>query len=587
MQREHKLDAEGVKTALERIVDEHAQAKVDRIVHCGFVLPWGTVPPGLKSFDRLPEKTVESNLYKGLFDPDTETGIRQLEEAGYDFFQVLLEQSHKKGVQFLVGMRMNDLHGGSGATPFCTEHPEWMARSPDFWLDYKHEGVRKAVLAVASEFLDRYDVDGIELDWMRFCYMFSRPEAVQNAPILTDFTAQMRKLLDQAAKKRGRDKLLLGVRVPSTMEECRLLGYDVKAWVQQGLVDFICPMDFSKTDYNTSTEDFTALTKGTQRKVYPTVHPQYVDYTVRPTITDEYPVMHTAENYRAAAKNFYAFGADGVSAYNYQDHWIVENHTDEWPRTMSYLTGLRSPAAVARGDRHYMFYPFHPHFPGVVDKHQNFVLHRRTGNPVATFPDPSESTRFRMAEDLTDPNLSATLKFKVTGMTDGDEFEVALNGEVIPAGQFERTLDDERSPQFYLYQTPLSSPPAKFGDNELRLRLTKSVGTERLGVYEIEVNVRDNGRVNGTLPDEKKNEGTKQEAQDVDTGVEIGGEAGAAASIPAVKAVVLINPNNGFGDWRPNKVLQMSGETVARELPAEHQLICDGTTPKTPEFDPG
>ena len=33
------------------------------------------------------------------------------------------------------------------------------------------------------------------------------------------------------------------------------------------------------------------------------------------------------------------------------------------------------------------------------------------------------------------------------------------------------------------------------------------------------------------------------------------------------------------------KVLQMDGETVARELPAEHQLICDGTTPKTPEFD--
>jgi len=96
-QREHKLDAEGVKTALERIVDEHAQAKVDRIVHCGFVLPWGTVPPGLKSFDRLPEKTVESNLCKGLFDPDTETGIRQLEEAGYDFFRCFLS-SHTKRV---------------------------------------------------------------------------------------------------------------------------------------------------------------------------------------------------------------------------------------------------------------------------------------------------------------------------------------------------------------------------------------------------------------------------------------------------------------------------------------------------------
>ena len=87
------------------------------------------------------------------------------------------------------------------------------------------------------------------------------------------------------------------------------------------------------------------------------------------------------------------------------------------------------------------------------------------------------------------------------------------------------------------------------------------------------------------LADEKKNEDTKQEAQAVGTGAAVGGEAGAAASIPAVKAVVLITPNKGFGDWTPNKVLQMDGETVARELPAEHQLICDGTTPKTPEYD--
>ena len=88
-----------------------------------------------------------------------------------------------------------------------------------------------------------------------------------------------------------------------------------------------------------------------------------------------------------------------------------------------------------------------------------------------------------------------------------------------------------------------------------------------------------------TLADEKKNEDTKQEAQAAGTGATVGGEAGAAASIPAVKAVVLITPNKGFGDWTPNKVLQMDGEAVARELPAEHQLICDGTTPKTPEFD--
>ena len=53
--RDKKLDAEAVKTFLEEIVDEHANAKVDRIVHCVFGLPWGTASPGFKSFYRQPD----------------------------------------------------------------------------------------------------------------------------------------------------------------------------------------------------------------------------------------------------------------------------------------------------------------------------------------------------------------------------------------------------------------------------------------------------------------------------------------------------------------------------------------------------
>lgn len=220
-----KLDAEGVKAALEQIVDEHAKAKIDRLVHSVFVLPYGTLTRNFKSFNRLPDYG-----YSTLFHPGGETGLRELEEAGYDVIQVLLDRSHKDGLEFMGSMRMNC---GRASLPFELEHPEWMApHGPD----YKHEGVRKAVLAVAAEHLERYDMDGIELNFMRNCHMFERSEAVQNTPLLTDFMAEMRKVLDQAAKNRGRDKLLLGVCVPPTIEECRLLGFDVKAWVQQGLV---------------------------------------------------------------------------------------------------------------------------------------------------------------------------------------------------------------------------------------------------------------------------------------------------------------------------------------------------------------
>ena len=96
-----------------------------------------------------------------------------------------------------------------------------------------------------------------------------------------------------------------------------------------------------------------------------------------------------------------------------------------------YLTGLRDPEAVARGDRHYMYYPTRPRFPGVVAKHEQIGLDRQVGKPT-------DSVGFRMAEDLKDSHLSATLEFKVTGMVEGDEIEVVLNGKVIPVDRIER-----------------------------------------------------------------------------------------------------------------------------------------------------
>ncbi|MBM3804701.1 MAG: hypothetical protein FJW26_20595, partial [Acidimicrobiia bacterium] len=107
-----------VKTMLEQIVDEHAKARVDRIVHCFFALPRGTVPPGLRSFYRDP---IAFSPYQ-----ETDSGARQLENAGYDFAQILLDRSRQKGMEFLGGLRMNDRHGDAGKTEFGKAHPEWV-----------------------------------------------------------------------------------------------------------------------------------------------------------------------------------------------------------------------------------------------------------------------------------------------------------------------------------------------------------------------------------------------------------------------------------------------------------------------------
>ena len=474
------------KEMIEQIVDQHAKAGVDRLVQCIFSLPWGTSTAGFKTFNRAPNRGW-LELVPGM------TGF---EESGYDLVEFVLERSHNNGMFFLAGLRMNDRHPNAEQQPFFKEHPEWHL-GPDFRgaVDYKYEGVRNAVLAFTKEVLDRYDVDGIELDWMRHCHVFRPSEAEENAPLLTDFMVRLRKLMDEAARRRSSDPLLLGVRVPQTIEECRILGFDLEGWARGG-VDYICPADFHCIDFNIQVDDFVRCTVGTNCEVYPSIYGTL-------SIGGARRRGLTHEQFRAAANNYYSFGAQGVSPYNFYTQFMIlpgnefgkaspEFLLSEWPRALGYLTALRDPAEVARGDKHYLFYPLHPNKAVTgVRKHQVIELSR--GKTSA-----NGATRLRMADDLRSPRWAATLAFKVAGMVGEDQLEVAVNDTVFPTESIQRTFDADGQSKdegrqmapFYRYEVELTSPPAVFGDNQVQLRLLQSSGTKKLVAQEFEIYVR-------------------------------------------------------------------------------------------------
>ena len=498
------VDAYAIKAMLEEAVDEHAKARVDVLVHgvfSGFVsvMPYPRLAPPTGGGVHVPATLDEHHQWsdQGWF---WLAGFRKLADAGLDLVQIVLDQCHKNDMKFFAGFRMNDRHAGSGeqrkfyprVQQMAREHPEWMLEEYAGGVDYKYEGVRIAVLDFIVEAIERYDLDGIELDWMRWCHMFKSSEAIGNAPFLTDLIRKVRKLLDDAADKRGRERLALGARIASTMDECTSLGYDVAAWIDEGLVDHICPSDFYHTDANMPVEDFVKLTEGTRCAVYPSIHPSIC--------WDNGAAIPGIEEYRAAATNYYAYGAHGVSPYNYMYHWaqIRAPHypgpADGWPRAMSYLTELKDAGRIAKSNRRYMFHPLwtgsrEGHAPTGAYKQDKITLDRRADDPHGTFV-------FRIAEDLADKNLCATLEFKVTAMIHRDELEVRINGETIPAETIQWTWRVGQSPDegrvlgpHFIFQMPLSSPPAKFGDNELSVRLMNRVGmtNRRLNVQEFEV----------------------------------------------------------------------------------------------------
>ena len=470
------MDVHEKKVIIENAIDDIAAAGVDTLS----VVCWEKFNP---------------NLAPSTVCPDTHRLKRlqylDMAEAALIPMDIMIERCHRRGIEFIATFRMNDRHSSTPGR-FVSDHPEWRLSSHE--VNYEHEPVRREFLAFVEELLTSHEVDGIQFDYMRFCHVFEAGEGEGHAELLTDFTAKARALLDAAAKRRGRSRLMLGVRVPQTLEECRYLGYDVASWIKEGLVDWVVPSDFFYTDFNARTEEFVALTKGTDCKIYPGIHPV--------TCSGDAVGINTLSNYRAAARNFYAYGAHGLEAYNYQYHWgrrigrTPPWSATLWPAALGYLGKLADPNQIAEHDRHYRFYRLWDSAPTSFNKDDRIKLDRAQ-------PDPEGTRRFRLAEDLADPKLRGILQFKAVGLVDGEALEVKLNGTAVPGRWTIRKYykDGQNKWQgrplgaFYEYTIDLGRgpkpPPTVHGDNDLFVRLMdKEEGNqEQVTIDEVEVYV--------------------------------------------------------------------------------------------------
>src|SRR6185312_12509062 len=80
-------------------------------------------------------------------------------------------------------------------------------------------------------------------------YHFRPGRESEGALILTQFTAEVRQLLNEWEEKRGH-AIRLGARVPSQPQTALGLGMDAVTWATQGLLDMlvITPFLYAETD---------------------------------------------------------------------------------------------------------------------------------------------------------------------------------------------------------------------------------------------------------------------------------------------------------------------------------------------------
>ena len=482
-------DVERIKAVLAESIDEIADGGVDT-----FSVVFST-----RFFSEIgPSKVLEAAWeHKGGW---SQEGWRRLNEAGIDPRKVMAEQCHKHGMEFVACIRMNDRHGGP-VGKIIRDNPDWQMKelSGGPAVDYAQGPVRKLLLAYIEELLGAVEVDGIDFDYLRWGHMFRPGEGPGNAHLLTDFTRKARKLLDEAAASRERRRLTLGVRVPQTFNECERLGYDVATWIKEGLVDNVIPSDFFHTDLNAEVGEFVRLTKGTNCRIYPSIHP------LISRLNSE--ALMNLSNYRAAAHSFYAAGAAGLETYNYQYHWGKRMATGRpapatmWPAALGHLRKLRDPKEIAGHDRHYLFHPIWPHPSQTGVAHDDRIRIDRAEETV------QGRQVFRLFEDGTDPGFRAVLQFKVVGLHDKETLEIGLNGVAIPADRITRLFDGDGQnkwqgcelPAFFLYIVDLDHRlPAKVlvrGDNQLTIGIVdaeeNAEGTVTIDELELYVYVKE------------------------------------------------------------------------------------------------
>lgn len=183
-----------------------------------------------------------------------------LHERGVDHIGIWIRRARERGVSPWFTMRMNDVHFidkplACRRSAFWTEHPEFR-RKPGFagrpWddaaYDFAHPEVRAHALALVRELLEKWDVDGLECDWLRFPHHVTEAEErAQTGHVhLTAVMREVKRLVDEAAARRGHP-ILVGVRVASRPDRAFALGTDVETWAREGLVDWVTPCNFFNT----------------------------------------------------------------------------------------------------------------------------------------------------------------------------------------------------------------------------------------------------------------------------------------------------------------------------------------------------
>lgn len=446
-------------------------------------------------------------------------GIRALREEGTDALKVVTEHMQANDREVLAAIRMSDTHHRNiGHThPLCPkfaiDNRQFVIQQPDgrtneTALDYSHPQVRTHRMNIMREIAEEYDVDGLELNFVRWAKHFPRDQGKAKAPVMTRYIGEIRTMLDAAAKKRQRDRLTLGVRVPESLAACWLAGVDIETWVKRGWIDYVVISTWNNTDPQLRVDEFAQFTRpagvdtvvvmgnmiGSLSSPPPTILDRPVAMSAKHRTSSYLAMLITESEARGAAANYYAWGADSISFWNVGIHFggEVTATAEQRDRMKRWTHAVRSKKNVFAGPRTYRYLPMGKGISSRKPPVRNYPWYDEGRSPLGhvmsptlTFTSDKVNQRlafpFRMADGRNGEKLTGKMTFWVYRLDAEDDFVIDINGKPVPSEKIVRVASGERRGGVpgQRFEINLSDCPPMKGDNELGLTLKTSTGTRQ------------------------------------------------------------------------------------------------------------
>ncbi len=220
----------------------------------------------------------------------------------YDSLADVIEKAHKAGIEVHAWISVYDVFADSKfyktvAEHVVNKHPEWLMRTRDsktslqagkMLLDPGIPEVRQYTRSVVMDIANRYDIDGLHLDNVRYLGQdtgynaislgrFNTEQAKTGSPEETDsaWSGWRREQITTLVREIYHDVTAAkpGVKVSASVFGNRSVAYDQffqdwNAWLDEGIIDFAVPMIFALDDEAFKAAAKNALSCAHGRHVY-------------------------------------------------------------------------------------------------------------------------------------------------------------------------------------------------------------------------------------------------------------------------------------------------------------------------------